>query len=209
MFTTGVFGLSAALALVIAAAPGVAHAQGDDDDVVYSKKDQAYKHKEGEYGGVTPGVIYPYDDKDFKNRIKRPTNSGKRKDRVTWVGFQPQSGGSSRVFIQLTTEVEYSQVVVGDHLEVYLHGARLANANARRRLDTTQFGTAISEVKAQRVARRRAKNDQPARPAGVEVEVRFKGAGAARQGTASLNKEQDGYYYLFLDFDPPSGAATP
>ncbi|HUH02780.1 MAG TPA: hypothetical protein VML75_12365 [Kofleriaceae bacterium] len=201
MLRPGVFGLSLALgAWALLAAPATARAQDDGDDVVYSKKDQAYKHKEGEYGGVTPGVIYPYDDKDFKKRIKRPTNSGKRKNRVTWVGFQPQDGGNARVFIQLTSELEYSQAVLGDRLEVYLPGARLANANARRRLDTTQFETSISEVKAQRVVRSRGKRDQPARPAGVSVTVRFKDAGAARQGTASVNKEEDGYYYLFLDF---------
>lgn len=201
MLRPGVFGFSVALgAWALLAAPVAALAQDDDDDVVYSKKDQAYKHKEGEYGGVTPGVIYPYDDKDFKNRIKRPTNSGKRKNRVTWVGFQPQDDGTSRVFIQLTSELEYTQAVVGDRLEVHLPGARLANANARRRLDTTQFETSISEVKAQRVAGRRGKKDQPGRSAGVAVTVRFKDAGAARQGTASINKEQDGYYYLFLDF---------
>jgi hypothetical protein len=208
MLTTGVFGLSAVLgALVLAGGPRAVHAQDDDDDLVYSKKDQTYKHKEGEYGGVTPGVIYPYDDKDFKKRIKRPANSGKRKNRVTWVGFQPRDGGGSRVFLQLTSEVPYSQAVVGGHLEVYLDGARLANANARRRMDTTQFGGSIAEVKAQRVSRRRASKDRPARPSGVAVTVKFNQAGAAGEASASISREQDGYFYLFLDFGP--GGAAP
>jgi hypothetical protein len=193
--------------LVCAAMAAPALAQGDADDEVYSTRDQRYKHKEGEYGGVTPGVIYPYDDKDYKKRFKRPTNSGKRKRRVTWVGFQPRDGGASRLFLQLTSEVEYSQAVVGDTLKVWVHSGRLANSNARRRLDMRHFDSALLEARARRVSRRRAKGDRPGHPRGVELTVRFKNPADVREAQASLTKEQDNYYYLFLDFGP--GTAAP
>lgn len=198
---------------MIAAVPRIAAAQddgggGDQGDQVYSKKEQRYVHKEGEYGGVTPGVIYPYDDADYKKRIKRPTNSGRRKHRVTWVGFQPKDDGSARVFLQLTSEQPYSQAVVGKTLEVWVHGGRLANRNNARRLDAAQFDTAIRMIKARRVGRSRGRKGAPAHPAGVQLTIHFKSAADVREAQASMSKEKDDYYYLFLDFGPPSGGTT-
>lgn len=199
------FVLASVGALAVAAAPGVAAAQDapDDDDPVYSKKEQRYKPKEGEYGGVTPGVIYPYDDKDYAKRIKRPTNRGKRKNRVTWIGHQPRGDGS-RLFVQLSSEVEYSQQIDGKELKVYVHKGRLASRNAGRRMDTRHFESSVAEVQARTVGARRARGDRPARPRGVEITVRFKNPADVREAQASLTKEKDEYYYLFLDF----GAGT-
>lgn len=192
-------------AFAVAMAPGAAEAQAPDpDDPVYSKKDQRYKHKEGEYGGVTPGVIYPYDDKDYDKRFKRPTNRGKRKRRVTWVGFQPRDDGSARLFVQLTSEADYSQQVAGRSLRVYVHKGRMTSRNAGRRMDARHFDTAVLEVEARQVSGRRARRNRPARPRGVEITVTFKNSADAREAQASLTKEKDDYYYLFLDFAPGS-----
>ncbi len=196
---------------MIAAVPRAAAAQddgGDEGDQVYSKKEQRYVHKEGEYGGVTPGVIYPYDDADYQKRIKRPTNSGRRKHRVSWVGFQPKDDGSARVFLQVTSEQPYSQAVVGKSLKVWVHGARLAHHNNARRLDATQFDTAIGVIKARQVGRSRGRKGAPAHPAGVQLTIHFNSAADVREAQASMSKEKDDYYYLFLDFGPSSGGAA-
>jgi len=157
-------------------------------------------HKKGVYGGVAPGkpVAKVY-------RKKRPVkNRSKRKNRVTWVGFQPTDNGKSRVFVQLTSDVGYSQKVVGDTLVISLEGARFGSRNARRFLDTRFFDTALARVVADRprIGKRR-------RGRGVEVRITFKNPADASEGSASMaTDEVDGYTYLFLDFAKPSGKAA-
>jgi hypothetical protein len=156
-------------------------------------------HKQGVYGGVTPGkpVAKVYEK-------KRPVkNRSKRKNRVTWVGFQPSGDGSSRVFIQLTSQVPYTQRVEGDTLIVNLESARFGSNNAQRFLDTRFFDTALARVDADRArkGRRRAR--------GVDVRIKFKNPAGAAQASASMSQnDADGYTYLFLDFPAPSGSAS-
>lgn len=159
-------------------------------------------HAKGVYGGVQPGKPIP---KAYEN--KRPVkNRARRKNRVTWVGFQPRDNGAARVFVQLTSEIAYTQRVEGDTLVVTLERARFGSSNARRFLDTRFFDTALARVDADR-ARRRGKRGRRAR--GVEVRVKFKNPADAAQASASMTtNEADGYTYLFLDFGAPSGEAS-
>lgn len=154
-------------------------------------------HKKGVYGGVQPGKPIP---KVY--RKKRPVkNRGRRKNRVTWVGFQPNKNGSSRVFVQLTSDVPYTQQVEGDTLVVSLESARFGSRNAMRFLDTRFFDTSIA-----RVVARRARGKKRRR--GIEIRIKFKNPADATQGVASMaDSDSDGYTYLFLDFSAPSGAA--
>lgn len=157
-------------------------------------------HKKGVYGGVQPGKPVPG---VYKN--KRPIkNRARRKNRVTWVGFQPRENGRARVFVQLTSDVGYTQRVEGDTLIVGLEGARFGSRNARRFLDTRFFDTALARVDADRARRRKGRR----RARGVEIRIKFKNPADAAQASASMATNQaDGYTYLFLDFPPPSGAA--
>jgi hypothetical protein len=164
-----------------------------------------YKHKEGEYGGVTPGVIYPYADEDAKKRFRRP--SPKHKNALYWIGFQAREGGASRVFAQLAREVEYDQRVENNVLLVDVFGVRHRSRNTLRRIETRFFDTAIKEIRGKRVRKRRARKDRPAQKAGVRIAISFKNPVDAAQATASVSREEDGYYYLYLDFGP--GTALP
>lgn len=186
-------GWSLALALALGApfGAGRAAAQEADDldtqDIPTETINAAGASPTGDYGGVTPG------EKNTSRKSKRP-------NRVTWVGFQVKDDGTSTLFVQLTSEVPFTQEVAGGKLLVRLEGARYANRNARRRLDTRFFETALQQVTSRAVSRRRARGDQPARPAGVELTVAFKNAEDAREARAELRQEQDGYYYLYLSF---------
>ncbi|HWN67316.1 MAG TPA: hypothetical protein VNM90_06725 [Haliangium sp.] len=150
------------------------------------------------YGGVTPGEGTP----------RKP----RRPNRLTWLGFQVKDDGTATLFVQLTSEVPFTQEVTGNKLLVRLEGARFANRNARRRLDTRFFETALQQVTSRAVPKRRARGDQPARAAGVELTVAFKNPEDAREASAEIRQEQDGYHYLYLSFGAagvrPSGAAT-
>ncbi len=196
----------AAVALLGGSAGGASAQEGggarDDVRSPIARGAQAvgYKHHEGEYGGVTPGVIYPYADQDQEKRVKRPPP--KYKNALYWIGFQPREGGSSRVFVQLGREVEYEQRVEGNVLLVTVVGVKNRSRNTLRRIDTHYFDTAIKEIRAKRVHKRRAHKDRPAQKAGVVLAITFKNPVDASQAQASLTKEEDGYYYLFLDFGP-------
>jgi hypothetical protein len=185
--------LAGLLLLLLGAAEAVAQPTPVGGDVVYSKKDQIYKPREGEYGGVTPGVIYPYADEGYKHRRMWKAPAKMPKNTIFWVGFQPRDGGSSRVFLQTSQEMPYTQALRGATLVVNVAGARLANSNARRRIDSRFFESALAEVVAQRAK------------GGVEVRITFKKPADAREARAGFAKEADGYHYLYLDF----GAATP
>jgi hypothetical protein len=184
--------LGALVGCVLALAEvGGAHAQqarplaGDGIQVV---------NRRGEYGGVQPGV-----ESGAKNGERKPAARPRRKNIITWVGFQPQADGGSRVFLQLTSEVPFTQSISRGRLVIRLRGARLGNSNATRFLDTRFFDTALARVDADR--RRR----------GVEVVIEFKSPADLAEGSASMTTSQvDGYTYLFIEFPPPSaGAAAP
>ncbi len=175
-------------------------------------------HKEGEYGGVTPGLVYRYGfelekkaDKRVQRLVKRRTNRrARRRLTVSWVGFQPRPGGASRVFIQLNREAVYTQRVDKNVLVVTVEGARHGSRNARRRIETRYFDTSIMLISSKRVRRRRAHKGRPAQSGGVAFYIQFKNPSDARQAQARLGKLEDGYYYLNLDFGPAtSGTSSP
>lgn len=163
-------------------------------------------HEAGEYGGVTPGVLYPYSNfKTWKRPFNRHATRGR--PRLTWVGFQPKKDGSARVFFQLTRDTPVSQRLEKGVLIVTLEGARFRRRNTRRKLDTRYFDTAIFGIKARRVHARRAHKDRPARKAGIEVRITFKNAADAREGKISRAVLKDKFSYVFLDFGPGTPAA--
>jgi hypothetical protein len=140
----------------------------------------------GSYGGVVPG--------------KSTVGKSRGRKTVHWVGFQRREDGGARIFVQLGTGVDYTQWLEGKVLFVLLNGARIANANARRPLDTRFFETAVASVRARRVSARKAKGSRPAHRAGVLLEIRFRNAADASEASAIMNSSSDGYTYLNLDF---------
>ena len=152
------------------------------------------KHKEGEYGGVTPER--PQSASRTRNRYRRPT--------LTWTGFQPQEGSRARIFFQLSHSVEYEQRVANDVLIVHLPGVRFAGRNAARRVDATFFGTAVAEILGKHVRTKRKRT----RTTGVEFRITFRDQKNVAKAKISSHKGGDGFHYLYLDFDPPTSSSV-
>lgn len=154
------------------------------------------------YEGVVPG--------ETEGRPPGAPWRSKRWAPVFWIGFQPQEDGASRVFVQLGREVEPEQWIDAEagQLVVFLPRARLANANAARPLVTRFFDSALAQVEARRVTRRRARGDRPAHPAGVEIRISFVDPADRGKAAARVTREEDGFAYLYLDFGP-SAASQP
>jgi hypothetical protein len=188
-------GLRAALAALalLAAAPAVA-APGDDEGGAMGPPAQV--KKEGDYGGVTPAEASP--------KARRP----RKKQGLQWIGFQPRDGGG-RVFVMAAEELPYSQAVAGGALLVELPGARFGSKNAMRPLDTRFFASTVARIVPRRVGARRAAKGQPARKAGVELRIEFKNPADAAEATVSAKVEQDGMYYVYLDFPAAAPSADP
>ncbi len=179
MSRTSSLALSAAL---VASLGLVAHAQPAGD-----------VHKEGDYQGVEPGA-------STKRGLEFAKQCGRRSNLLTWIGFQPQEGGGSRVFVQLCGALEYDQQLSGSTLLVNLHGARFESRNARRALDVRFFDSALSRVVPKASRRGRGKR----RAGGIQIAISFEDPADAREASATMSTAEDGYTYLFLDFGAPS-----
>lgn len=182
---------------------GTAAANDDDKGTVRVDPRGSEVHKEGEYGGVTPGVTNPYSGK-HKNKKRKVKNT--RRNTLYVLGFQKKGGGSARVFAQLSRDVEYDQWVDKNVLYVVIEGLYHRNRNARRRLDVRYFDTSLLMITNKRVSAARAKGDRPAHKRGIRLAIEFKNPNDARAAQASVQKEADGFYYLYLDFGPGTDA---
>lgn len=161
-------------------------------------------HREGEYGGVTPGEPAPRDPAARPARPKRPPAKGT----LTWIGFEAKDGGAE-VFFQSVAPFQVTQRVEGGALVVHLSLPRLGH-NTWRQIDTRFFDNPLAGIVARAVGAARATKDRPARAAGVEARIAFKNAKDAREGTVRTATEADGMYYAYLKFSEgtePSGAA--
>lgn len=144
-------------------------------------------HKEGEYGGVSPGV--KPDTKDGK-KAKKPT-----KGTLTWVGFEAKDGGA-QLFFQSVAPFEMSQRVEGGALVVTLSLTKLGQ-NAGRQIDTRFFDNPLSMVKAKLAKKKKA----------IDVRITFKNAKDTKEGSTRTATEADGMYYAYLSF--PEGTPDP
>jgi hypothetical protein len=152
-------------------------------------------HKEGEYGGVTPGQP-PHPDP--RQRPTRPPPKGT----LSWIGFEAKNGGAE-VFFQSAAQFDVSQHVEGSTLVVYLGLNRLGH-NTWRQIDTRYFDNPIAGIVARGVGPAQAQKGRPAHKAGIEVRVTFKNPKDAHEATVRTATEADGMFYTYLEF--PEGA---
>ena len=138
-------------------------------------------HKEGEYGGVTPGVRP--DPKDGKKPKKPPA-----KGTLSWIGFEAKDGGA-QLFFQSVAPFELSQRVEGSSLIVTLSLTKLGQ-NTWRQIDTRFFDNPLSMVTAKLVKKKKA----------TEVRITFKNPKDAKEGSVRTATEPDGMYYAYLSF---------
>ena len=146
--------------------------------------DTKLPHREGDYGGVTPG------QKPEKPKKKPAPGT------LSWIGFEANNGGA-KLFFQSPTVFQVTQRVEGSTLVVSLDLQRLG-ANTWRQVDTRFFDNPLSGV----VARNARKGKR-----GIEVRVSFKNPKDAREGSMSTKNEADGMYYVYLSF--PEGTSEP
>lgn len=155
-------------------------------------------HKEGQYGGVTPGEAPPRDPSAKPARPKRPPPRGT----LTWIGFAAKDGGAE-VFFQSVAPFEVSQRLEGNSLIVHLSLTHLGH-NTWRQIDTRFFDNPLSGIVARAVGAIRAAKGRPARGAGIDARIAFKNARDAKEATVRTATEADGMYYAYLTF--PEGA---
>ena len=155
-------------------------------------------HREGQYGGVTPGEVQPRDTSGKPARPKRPPPKGT----LTWIGFSAKDGGAE-VFFQSVAPFEASQRLEGGALIVHLGLTHLGH-NTWRQVDTRFFDNPISGIVARAVGPVRATKGHPAHGAGIDVRIAFKNPRDAREATLRTATEADGMYYAYLTF--PEGA---
>ena len=156
---------------------------------------QKAPHKEGDYGGVSPG------------EVRRPDPSGKParprklppRGTLTWVGFEAKDGGA-QVFLQSVAPFEVTQRVEGSTLIVHLTLTRLGT-NTWRPVDTRFFDNPLARITAR--AARGSKGGKQ-RAGGIDVRIAFKSPKDVREASVRTGTEADGMYYVYLSF--PEGA---
>jgi hypothetical protein len=151
-------------------------------------------HKEGDYGGVTPGEAPA-----AKKARREPAGT------LTWVGFSAKDDGGAELFFRATSEFSASQRIEGGALVVSLEGIKRLKRNTRRPLDTRFFETPVARVTVKAVSARRGTKKLAARKSGIEVRLAFK-KGDAREGSLRTATEPDGSYTVYLDLG--SGGAS-
>jgi hypothetical protein len=147
-------------------------------------------HREGEYGGITPG------QKPEKPKKAPP------KGTLSWIGFEAKDGGA-QIFFQSVAPFEVTQHVEGSTVVAHLKLKRLGH-NTWRQVDTRFFDNPLSGIVARAVRATRATKTRPARPAGIAVRIKFKNPKDAKEGTVRTATEADGMSYVYLSF--PEGA---
>lgn len=160
-------------------------------------------HREGEYGGVTPGQMQPHDPAVKPARPKRPPPRGT----LTWIGFEAKDGGAE-VFFQSVAPFQLSQRIEGGQLVVHLALAHLGH-NTWRQIDTRFFDNPLSGIVARSVGAARATKDHPARAAGIEARIAFKNAQDLKEAAVRTATEADGMYYVYLRFPEGTQAQRP
>jgi hypothetical protein len=185
--------LGIGLVLASALAAGQAAAQPAEGSVV---------RKEGEYGGVKPGVGLD---------SAKPARAPKKKS-LLWMGFTAKEGGGSELFFRAVEPFGVTQRVDGKTLIVVLEGLRSQARNTRRPLDTRFFESSIARVTTRKVGAKRARKGAAGHPAGIEVRITFKDARDVREGSFRTDTGADKMFYAYLGFGPgsePAAATAP
>ncbi len=182
-------GIAAAGLLAIAAGPAAGQ---DEKPAGQIDLDGDASGQVGDYQGVAPGQEAPPGHRPRRGKFPL----------VTWVGFQLQEGGGSRVFIQLDRDVSHHETLKNGVLVVTLEKARYANTNSRRFLDTRFFETPVERITTQPSRRGR----KGSRAGGIEIAIRFKNPAEARDLAPTKSIGKDGMVYIVFELGPPGAA---
>ncbi|MBN2802899.1 MAG: hypothetical protein JXR91_07380 [Deltaproteobacteria bacterium] len=112
---------------------------------------------------------------------------------ITWPGFSMQKDGSSRIFLQTTQNLEYSQKNSKKNITITFKDTKIFLPNNKNPLITTHFNTPMDRA----YLKKHKKN--------VQLVLKLK---VASEVTISQVQIEDGYNYVFIDFpagDYPKG----
>ena len=143
------------------------------------------------YQGVIPG------DRDWLRRDERRRDRSKsaRNNQISWIGFRPDKGAGSQIFIQTLHPTSYTVDTLeeGTLLRLTIEDARIVRRNDRRPIDTRYWSTAVESFHAKQVKRQ------------AEILVTLK-----RPVAYSVRKDGSFIYIDFKDGDAPkANASTP
>jgi hypothetical protein len=184
------------LARVCASALLLSAVQAHAQDLALSEEGAAAKadgeHPRGSYMGVKPGG-----DESPATRAK----AGSTPPAITWPGFQMRPDGSSRVFVQITTQVDVSAALVDGKVIVDFGNVAIAGSNNRRPLVTKFFNTPVTSVEVKRANKRTT----------LVLTMR-----APIEPRVSQEQASSGFHFVYVDFPPgsyrpnePQAAAAP
>jgi hypothetical protein len=172
------------LARVCAATLVLSAAQAHAQELALSEEAAAAKadgeHPRGSYTGVKPGG-----DESPATRAR----AGSTPPAITWPGFQMQPDGSSRVFVQITTQVDVSAALVDGKVIVDFGNVSIAGSNNRRPLVTKFFNTPVTSVEVKRANKRTT----------LVLTMR-----APIEPRVSQEQAKSGFHFVYVDFPPGS-----
>jgi hypothetical protein len=158
-------------------------------------------HREGEYGGVSPGMAASAAPSTEGTKARKRAPAGT----LTWLGFEARDGGAL-VFFQSVAPFEVSQRIEGGSLVVQLGLSRLAT-NTARPIETRFFDNPLSRITARKIGAH-GRKARAGSGTGIEVRIAFKNTSDVREGQVRSETGPDGMHYVYLAFPPSAGAAT-
>jgi hypothetical protein len=106
---------------------------------------------------------------------------------ITWPGFQMMPDGSSRVFVQITTQVDVSAALVNGKVVVDFGNVSIAGRNNRRPMITKFFNTPVTAVEVKRAQKRTT----------LILSMR-----APVEPRVSHEQVKSGFHFVYIDFPP-------
>ncbi|MDH5673866.1 MAG: hypothetical protein OEZ06_17040 [Myxococcales bacterium] len=116
---------------------------------------------------------------------------------ITWPGFSMRPDGGSRVFLQITSQVNYDTVVSAERVVIDLGDVRVVGSTNRYPLYTQYFNTPVSQVSVVRKGSRTL----------LVLKLR-----APAQPTITEGAAASGFHFIYVDFPAGnfvSGALAP
>jgi hypothetical protein len=179
----------------LCAAALLSAAQAEAQEVALGEEGAKAKseHPRGSYGGVKPGGDEP---------PAISAKPGSTPPAITWPGFQAMPDGSSRVFVQVTTQVDVSAASVNGKIVVDLGNVAIVGKTNRFPLITKFFNTPVTQVEVKRANKRTT----------LVLSMR-----AQVEPRISHEQAKSGFHFVYIDFptgsylphEPQAAAATP
>jgi hypothetical protein len=154
-----------------------AHVQAQELALSEDAAAEKSEHPPGSYAGVKPGG-------DQAPAVEAKPGSSPA---ITWPGFQMLPDGGSRVFVQVTTQVDVSAALVKDKVIVDFGNVAVPGQTNRFPLITKYFNTPVTSAEVKRANKRTT----------LELSMR-----APVEPRLSHDQAKSGFHFVYIDFPP-------